>query len=538
MKNDTEKIFELLSAYADGELSPEDAKELEKKISYTPGLQKKLAEILQLKKLAKASVKQVDESPYFETRLMANLEEKPFRIQLRKWSPVAAVIILTIAVMILLKYNPGIIDEMVEEQKTNLAGFYKENLQPLLFASDLTNEDIFNFAFYNQLPLDNTKTQFLQIGSDASGNEFFEITTASIVDKPDNFGYFVKLLNLDEEQQKQIDSLMHSYAEDIQTQVLVNDKNTIAINPNLWNFRKAIVADVMKFASLTAGASVNAVKDVMPFVFSVAPPEVDKMVNVVKSAKDNEYIFFTPDTFFVDKYEFDKDAFKKEMQKVKEEMQKIKGDKEVVKEELKKSLKEMELNQKQFNFNVRFDSTLVKLQRVPGTRNNIHIYIDSNLCRVRLDKIEIPDIELPDMDSLEALINEATKQIQSFSFTIPDFEKKIEKKLEKFKYDVKVFPSDSVDYFKLDIQIPNVDSLQKLELQPFENWVSPFTPDSVSNWFKFFYDDSISSDPKKLELRMFEFEKEMKKFKEEMERMKKELRKDSVQVRQKKPVEI
>lgn len=526
MKLQDDNLNELISAYLDGELSQEDADALKEKISFSPELQKKLAEMKQLKQITKSSIPGIEESPYFETRLMANLEEKPFKIQLKRWSPVGAIVIVTFAVMVVLKYNPGILDEMVKEQKANLAGFYKENLQPLFFASDLTNEDIFNFAFYNQLPLDNTNTRYLQIGSDNAGNEFFEITTASLVNKKGNFEDFIIALNLDEKKKKQIDSLMNYYAEEIQSQVLVNDKNTVAISPNLWNFRKAIVADVMKLASSTTIA-VNEVRDV-PFVFNVEPPMVDKMVQTVKTSGDNEYMFFTPDTFFVEKYEFDKEAFKKEMQKVKEEMLKVNQEMRKADEDMKKSLKDMAVTEKLKYKNIKIDSTFIKLKRVPKTGNEVHIYMDSNFFRVQLDKIDFPVIEIPDVDSI---INEVTKQVQAFTFTVPKSDK-------KYNHDIKIL-TDSLKSFQFDIKIPNIDSLYELEMQPFNNYVKPFIEDSAKKWFQYFdLDSSLYSNPNELKLQMQEFEKEMQQFREEMERMKKELRRDSIKVQQKKPVEI
>jgi hypothetical protein len=291
----------------------------------------------------------------------------------------------------------------------------------------------------------------------------------------------------------------------------------------------------MKFASASAGPGVNAVQEVMPFVFNVEAPTVDKIVHTVKTSKDNEYIFFTPDTFFVDKYEFDMEAFKKEMQKAKEDMLRANEDIARVKEEIKHSLKDFELSEKlKHKIDVKLDSTFIKLKRVPKTGNEIHIYTDSNFFRVYFDKIEIPVIELPDIDSLEALINEATKQVQSYTFSIPEYDKNI----KKFEHKLKVY-SDSLKSFKFDLQVPNVDSLYKLEMQPFDTWVKPFLADSMNRWFHYFNDDkSFYADPNELKMQMLEFEKEMKKFREEMERMKKELRKDSVKVQQKKPVEI
>jgi len=518
-----DKDIEILSAYVDDELSPEEVRELEEKISLSPQLRKKLAEIRRLKELTGSSFKRISEAPYFETRLFAALEENSFKRRMKKWLPVTGFVALTLSLMLVLKFNPEFLENIVEEQKLNLAGFYKENLKPLLFAADLTNEDIFNFAFYNQLPLDNTKSQFLQLGSDSSGKEYFEIRTAGLEKENDNFEKFVETLDMNDFQKNKFDSIMSAYAEELQSQVLVNDKNTVAINQNLWNYRKAIAADILKFAQLS---NEKALQDVMPVLFRFETPDVEKMVNSVKSVNDNEYIFFTPDTLFVDTFEFDKKEFQKDMEEFRKDMQRSVED-----------YKQNQAEMKKLGINLKLDSTLARLKRSPKVEKNINIFIDSNLCRVHLGNIVIPHIQLPNMDSLEAIINEATKQVQAFSFTIP----KIDKNMSKFKYDVKVLPGDSIRSFNFDVRIPNVDSPGRIYMDPFQNynWNQPFNQDSLAEWFENFESDSFFyGRPMEIEIRMKEFEKEMEKFKHEMDKLKKELKKDSVQVKSKKPVEV
>jgi hypothetical protein len=164
MKN-YNKDKELLSAYIDGELSQEEKKYIEEKIKSSLQLQKDLSDLKKLKNLTSNSMAILSDSPFFETRLMATLNQnssKKFR--LKKWVPAITLSVFTIGLMILLKFNPDFINNFFEKQKSNLAGFYKENLQPLLYAANLTNEDIFNFAMYQQLPLDSNKQQILKLG--------------------------------------------------------------------------------------------------------------------------------------------------------------------------------------------------------------------------------------------------------------------------------------------------------------------------------------------------------------------------------------
>jgi translation elongation factor P/translation initiation factor 5A len=517
--------LELLSSYLDGEMSPEEAKNLEEKISYTPELRNKLDELKRLKKLTKSSIKKLPEAPYFETRFFAYIEGQPYRQKIKRWSPVIGITVLTLALMLILKLNPAFIENLFEKQKLNLAGFYKENLKPLLFAADLTSEDIFNFAFYNQLPLDNTNSQFIQLGSDSSGNEYFEINTSGPVTNENNFEKFISTLELDNHQKQQFDSIMSSYADELQTQILVNDKSTVAINQNLWNYRKAIVADIMAFAK---ASNEEVVQKVMPALFKVQPPVVKQVVHTVKTAKDNDYIFFTPDTLFIDTFEFDSDKFREEMRFAKEEMKKNLKDMNISKEEMQ------ELNVSR----LKLDSSLSNLKRAPRVDKNINIFIDSNVCRVHIDKIEIPDIKLPDMESLEAIINEATNQMRSFVFTMPRIELHESKPGKNFHY--KIESDDSIKSFNFDVNIPDVDSIIQHQMKnlPHFNYNAP--NDSLMKWFNYFrYDDSAFTDnPMRFEFRMKEFEDEMENFKKEMEKLKKEIRKDSMRVKTKKPVEI
>ncbi len=520
-----DKDFELLSSYLDGELSPEEVKKIEERISYTPELRNKLAELKRLKELTRSSIKELSESPYFETKLFAYFEEKPYRHKIKKWSPVIGVSVLTITIMFFLKFNPGFIEEIFEEQKSNLAGFYKENLKPLLFAADLSNEDIFNFAFYNQLPLDKSKSQFIQLGSDQAGNEYFEINTAGLSKGENNFEKFIETLDLNDKQMEQFDSIMNAYAEALQSQILVNDKNTVAISPKLWNYQKAIVADILSFAK---SSNEKVVANVMPVLFKVQSPDVEQVVHAVKSSKDNDYIFLTPDSLFIASFEFDTDQFNREMELAQKEMK-------IGIEEMKKSHKEM---QESDIIRFKLDSALINLRRVSNSDKNINIYIDSNICRVQIDKIEIPDIELPDMDDLEEIINEATRQIKSFTFTVPN--PKLDKRIHKFDYKIKIDDSSSIYNYNFDVEIPDIDSIIENEMKNLENFNGVISDDSLSKWFNFFkYDDSTySGNPQHFEFRMKEFEEEIEKFREEMEKLKKEVRKDSVRVKPKKPVEI
>lgn len=504
--------YEKLSAYLDNELSAGEARGLEDEIKFSKELQDKLNELKRIKQLTVSSVKRLPEAPYFETKLAASLNGKGRTYdRFRKWIPAIGFTALAAVLMIFLKFNPGVLNELVEKQKSNIAGFYRENLKPLFFASDLSNEDVFNFAFSKQLPLDKTNGQYLKLGYEPDGKEFFEIKTSGAPQPPDNLNKFIATLKLNNAQKRQVDSILASYAEDLRSQILVNDKNTIAINPNLWNYNKAIAADLISFARNANEEEFN--KIVPAGYFKYDNPEVETIVRQVKNIKDNNYIFFTPDTIFTEPYQPDWEALRKEMDQAREQMKKEM-------QNAKKNLKEMRIN---FNF----DSSFSKLKSDTSWDKNFEVFFDSNFCRVHIPNINIPDVPMPDMDAITRQMEEAMKSIPPLMIEIPGGKNG---KGYSFKYEFRDSTSNPVK-----IRIPNVDSIMKNmgifgkdSLLYNGNWKF-FNPDSLASVYKLLDDSVMFFNKGELQKEMKQLQKELERMREEMKRMRIEIHKDSLQ---------
>ena len=519
----TEKLhkdLELLSAYVDGELSENEAREVEQKIKLSEKLNKQVEEIRELKKLTSSSFTKIPESPFFETKLIAEIvrSKKP-SVKFRKWSPIAAISVLTIALMFVLKLNPGLFQKFVEDQKSNIAGFYTENLKPLLFAANLNNEDIFNFAFYNRLPLDKTNQKYLSLGYEPNGKEYFEIKKTSDLNSNENtLAKFTSALKLSDEQKDAMDSILETYADDLQGQVLVNENNTVAINPNLWNYNKAILADLLSFAE---HVNKKELSKIVPAKFSYDRSSVKNMVRTVKASNNSEYIFLTPDTIFYESYTFDKDKFRKEMAQMKEEM--------------KKGLAEVQKEFKNVNFEVKLDSNFAKLKKNITKNQNFNIWLDSNTCKINLSQIQIPKINLPDFDSLGEHLGEITKHLKSFSFNFP------KNGQINGHYHFKVDFGDSSNSVDLNFNAPNADSLAKIEkffsdslghkfnknfFKRFKNF--NFNPDSLASMFNFFDDDSVMVIDRDMFRKQMEgIQKQMERFQEQMQKLQENIQKNT-----------
>lgn len=494
------KDKELLSAYIDGELSPKEKEYIEEKISSSLQLQKELADIKQLKKVTSSAYDRIAEAPFFQTRLNLELNSpKPFLSKIKRWIPAASITVVTVFLLISLKLNPDLIKNIIEEQTTNLANLYKDNLQPLLYAANLTNEDIFNFAFYSELPLDTTNEHILRLGYDSTGSEYFEIKRADTPVKENNLEKFVQALALDEIQKREINSIISSYSDDLMSQVLVSDRNAVAINPNLWNYQKVIAAEILAYAK---SKNERVYSSIIPS--GIRPPEriqVSEFVRDLRPAHEEKYIFFTPDSIFTDDLKIDEMAFKRDMMK------------------MEKDLERMNKEIERMNFQIRIDTTFKRLQKDSIWQKGFTVFADTNKFTVKIPAIVLKrmNIPLPNMDSINTIIQDALKNVDKLSIKIPDHKSgRKEFKIEiqngdssKFKY--YQFNDTMIDSILRD-QHFNLDSLQKFNFNPFE-----FFNDSTSRGLDFFLNDSSFFDINKdLRKQMQELKEELRKFREEM----------------------
>lgn len=518
--------IEMLSAYLDGELSQSDKRYLEEKIKTSLELQNELAKLKKLKNLTSSSIGRVAESPYFESRVLASInQESKTKFNLMKWAPVAAIVVVTLGLMVLLKFNPKLIDKLIQEQKENIAGFYKENLQPLLYAANLTNDDIFNFALYQQLPLDTSNQQILTLGYDPQGTQYFEIKNLNDLKEPKanvNFKEFVEMLDLNDRETRQMDSIINSYTDQISSLVLVNENKAVAINPNLWNTRKAILADIISFVQSHSAKNVNML--IPNESFRLDKESLASWVNETKNKSSDQYIFYTPDSVFNESFTFNMDEFKENMKKMETE--------------LKKMDKELSRNK---NITVFPDSNLAHNKNLIKKSHQFKVFADSNFIKVTIQNLNIPDfvapnLNMPNFDSIATIIEEATKNIVTVRPPTPPnpYSGK------KFKYDY----NEKNKTFKKKNEI-NLDSLMNLKNIIMDSTQSEVLKNlemmnnSQQKNFRLFFNDSlIHNQNNELKKEMDNLKKELRRFREELKNLekdqkdnsKKELKLDSVKI--------
>lgn len=505
-----DKDLENLSAYLDGELTPPEQQIVEQQLASSPRLREKLEELRRIRE-AVLSIPPVPEDPYFETRLMMEVKKQGGGlgtfISLRK--PLVTFGAITILIMAIIKIQPEFLNEFWEEQQANLVEFYTNSLQPLVSVSEMSADDIFSFAFNQLLPIDKGSGKFLNLSSNDVGKAFLEIKDQSLNSEQVTLDDFVRVLNLNAMQKKQVDSILNTYSDRIASAVLVSDNKSVAVKADIWNLQAALRADLLAFAK-----KVNpvAVVRMIPKAFTNYDPEdYLTFAHSVREDNENTYFCISPDTVFSISLDDHLVSFAGNRNTSREEMRRRKDNAVFAINEIKTFLPG-------------------RMKSVPPDsifRFHFKAFGDN-----KDFKMEVPVPPFPPMigmlDSLDEFISMALKPLENFAFgfdidTLDGKNKKMriyidgipgsrQKKIE-LDLDSKAFSSRSIDSMVTMFEKQFSDSLfGKQGQMPFGGL------DSLMRNFNFKFGDSTSfSFPKNFHKEFEGFRKEMDQFRKEME---------------------
>lgn len=490
------KDLEKISAYIDGGLSDTERAYIEERIATSKEYKKIYDEYVALKQSV-SSLPSLPEDLYFETRLMQRISEEKssfLKIILTK-KPVLVFSLLTIFLMLLLREYPDFLNDSINEGQKNLAAFYSQNLKPLVFAADLNKEAIFDFAFNQTIPINESTGQVLALGRDKDGKEFLEMKFSE--NNPSDFklDHFISSLNLTPEQEKEVDSILLSYSDDIATNILVNENNALAVSKNIWSYQNAIRTDLLQYAAKIS-------KDVSKFLHKdiISLSNDDKKFISMTDKENNNFIFITPDTFFTKQIDVDKKLLEQDLFAAKK---------------LDKS------NRTVLNIVPNININVKKRTVEANADNDIKVFVGGNNIKIELRKIEIPPIpNVPNIssnetqavvvsiDSLDEMIEDAVNKFKAFSFSWTEKENKKGKKKNHF----------FMDSLKIGENIPKEFQFEFKKLDSLQHYLNRFFSDSLTNY-----------NWKEWNENMQQFQKEMEKFREEMNLWRKESEKQKQQ---------
>lgn len=356
------------------------------------------------------------------------------KILLKKYLPAVGLTALTILLMIFFKMNSNKGAKIFEEGKVLLADFYIQNLKPLFYDSPISREDVFEFAVNSQIPIDKNDNKSLQIGTDNTGEEFFQIINTPANQSVNNYSSFKTILKLNKNEEASLDSILDSYIEDLYTAVLVNDDNTYAVNSDLNLLKKAIEYDLYGFTSkVNNDVSSNA-------KLKQDQRRLDRFVYNFRNNDRSNFIVFAQDTILETSLVFDKLKLEKDFkslhlnnQELKKELAKNKFEISVAKEANKKEKETLAKN----NIVVRTDKN--KSKAIVVNNGDINIEIPSidlsslNNIANNLNALKSLKIRLQ-VDSINnkvgILLDNKSKERDNFSFAIGLDEKQLETVIE------------------------------------------------------------------------------------------------------------
>lgn len=387
----------------------------------------------------------------------------------KKLLPVTSLILLTLLLMIFFRHKKQDIGKLIEQGKNNLISFYAQNLQPLFTTTDITNEDVFNFALYNSLPIDKGGNKVLTISNQSDNNQIYEIKPLSYNSETNNYQKFVEYLGLNSKQKNEADSILNQYKKELYLSILMNDKNTIAVSSKISELQKAALADILNFAR-----KVNAQKtwDIFP-VHQGWDNDVKNFIVSAKENPQNEFLFITPDT-----------AFKTICTIDPEELNKAVDDKIKLSETQTKWTANASAN---WGFDFHFSQESNENNK-KSVRHNISVqHPDSNSFKIIIPIPEIPEAPFVN-DSIRIKLDEAAKKLRQLSvvFKGKDFNKSLERKLRNSK------STSSGDFHFEDPTEIISKTIQLISKKDFKGWEEfGEKMDSLANEFGDNYSDSM-----------------------------------------------
>lgn len=390
----------------------------------------------------------------------------------KKLLPVSSLILLTLLLMFFFRQKKQDIGRFFEKGKDNLVAFYSQNLKPLFTTTEITNEDVFNFALYNSLPIDKNSNRVLTVSKQGDDNQVFEIKPVLYNTETKNYEKFVNYLGLNPKQREEADSILNLYKKQLYLSVLMDKNNTVAVSSKINELQKAALADILNFAG-----KINAQKAWN--IFPVQPGwenDVENFIVSAKNDKQNEFLFITPDTAFKTICTIDPDELNKAVE------QKIKQS------EISKQWSANSTAGWNFDFHFSQETNKTKSAGKESIKHDIRIqHPDSNSFKVVIPFPEIPDVPLLN-DSIRIKLDEAAKKLRQLSilFDGKEHSKFLGRNLKDSK------SKDAVQFnFEDPTEIIN-KTMQFISKEDFKDW-EEFGEriDSIANEFGNNYKDSI-----------------------------------------------
>jgi hypothetical protein len=241
-------------------------------------------------------------------------------------------LVLTSLVVGIIYFKEAKIFKQFFEEKKNLVtnNLFSGNILP--FFSNLDNDKVLQFALFGNIAIDSARTTELQVKHDDAKGSRIEFATLDEPSKtrPVTVKEFCREIGIHPKQKIIVDSLLERYTERLQASVLVDEKNTIAINEELANLNKVMVSTIaasleppqrIKFQEFleTRNAPYTVVASNVPVA---APERVFRHIRTLP--RSNKFVVISADTVGIAEVEMNIDSIREHSQKLIQKLQKEK----------------------------------------------------------------------------------------------------------------------------------------------------------------------------------------------------------------------
>ncbi len=232
----------------------------------------------------------------------------------KKYLPIGLLVVITIALMFYFKENRGSFGELVDQGRADLVTLYTENLQPFLFGSDLNNEDVFNFALYQTVPIDKERRDVLRLDNSETGKTYYQVLPNTYKPNTSNYENYLRYMAFNEQEKTELDSILESYKPELAEAILTNPDKTVAVSARLANLQKAILTDI---AAYSRTVNKGKISDLFgPDMAMLDSKSALNLVDEIKRDTTKEYLVIANDTAFTSRIEFDNKEFEEKMAKL------------------------------------------------------------------------------------------------------------------------------------------------------------------------------------------------------------------------------
>jgi hypothetical protein len=323
-----EQLDSLLSLYVDGDLSEKDTQQVESILAEDASARQQVAELKRLKHLL-ASQPRLNPDIGFWTRLAVTMDEQkeeeqnllPFP---RKFLPaltlVAAVLVVVMGTLMI--QNRMQFVQFLSTKSQAVREVYQNkivqgSLLPLF--SNVDKEHALQFSLFGTLQLDDKSKTALHVDEQSEKGYRIEVGTTKSKAKPVSFDHFVAEVKPSVRQRAIIDSLLELTGRRIESSVLIDENNTMAIAPDLPKLNRQMVTNIASCLEPLQRVNFERLLEAnnAPYTIAAKNASMEKAEkyyqHIPRFPQSDRFVIITPDTMMYSHLHIDFDSLQRHM---------------------------------------------------------------------------------------------------------------------------------------------------------------------------------------------------------------------------------